>query len=102
VRERRLKLGDGTVPLKGAVPDWATREAVVCVAERDFGTLENFPLRKLPTLHSILPWMNMVHRWIVAFLRDKKAGKARIFGRPLPDVRWTDWKSPVAGVELRP
>jgi pimeloyl-ACP methyl ester carboxylesterase len=100
-RKLRLKLGDGTVPLRGAVPDWASREAVVCVGERDFGDFENFLLRKLPSLHSVLPWMNLVHRWLVAFLKDKQAGKARIWGRPLPDVRWSDWRSPVAGAEIR-
>jgi len=102
IKLHRMQLGDGTVPIRGAVPDWGTREAVVCVGERDFGALENLGLRTFPSLHAMLPWLNLVHRWTVAFLTDKKAGKAKIWGRPLPDVTVGNWKIPVEGATRKP
>jgi hypothetical protein len=101
-RALRNTLGDGTVPVRGAVPAWADRERVVGLARRDFGSFENLLLRGFTSLHSVLPWLNLVHRWVVAFLKDKQAGKADVWGRPLPDVRRPDWKSPVGGARLKP
>jgi pimeloyl-ACP methyl ester carboxylesterase len=95
--EARSRLGDGTVAIRGAIPDWADRERVICMARRDFGKLENFPLKGFASLHAILPWLNLVHRWIIAFFKDKQAGKAKISGRPLFDIARPDWRSPVLG-----
>lgn len=100
--ERRSRLGDGTVPIRSSIPDWADREAVVGLARRDFGTLENWPLRGFPTLHAVLPWLNQAHRWITAFLLDKKAGKREILARPVHDVARPRWRPPVDGARLKP
>lgn len=97
----RSRLGDGTVPILSAVPDWADRERVVTLARRDFGTLENWPLRGFPTFHSVLPWLNQAHRWIISFLLDKQAGKREIVGRPLYDVTRPAWQSPVTGAVIK-
>jgi pimeloyl-ACP methyl ester carboxylesterase len=99
-REFRLRLGDGVVPLRGAVPKWAEakRERIVCVAERDFGgplDLEDVVVRKFTSLHVTLPLMNLVQRWVLSFLKGRRWGE--LWGRPLPDVRPADWRPPVAG-----
>lgn len=102
VRDLRLRLGDGVVPLHGAVPRWVRREHVVCVAERDFGGLfsvEDLLVRKFTSLHVALPLMNLVQRWVMSFLKGKRWGD--LWGRPLPDVAKGDWRSPVEGVEVR-
>jgi pimeloyl-ACP methyl ester carboxylesterase len=96
---RRGNLGDGTVPLRGAVPEWADPSSVVGVAERDFGGFlgvgENLPFRKGMTLHAALPLMNLVQRWTISFLRGERWGD--LWGRPLPGAPIQDWQSPVAG-----
>jgi pimeloyl-ACP methyl ester carboxylesterase len=101
-REFRLRLGDGVVPLQGAVPRWVRREAVACVAERDFGgllKLEDILLRKFTSLHVSLPLMNLVQRWVMSFLKGRRWGD--VWGRPLPDVKKEDWRPPVQGVAVR-
>lgn len=103
VRSWRLRLGDGVVPLAGALPRWANPRAVVGVVEKDFGGFlgfgENLPLRKAVSLHVALPLMNLVQRWIVSFFRGKKWGD--LWGRPLPNVPKVEWQSPVPMVEMR-
>jgi pimeloyl-ACP methyl ester carboxylesterase len=101
-RDLRLRLGDGVVPLHGAVPRWIKRECVVCVAERDFRGLLDFQemlVRKFTSLHVTLPLMNLVQRWVMSFLKGERWGE--IWGRPLPDVAKSEWRSPVAGAETR-
>jgi pimeloyl-ACP methyl ester carboxylesterase len=99
--DTRSRLGDGTVAIRGAIPDWADRDRVVAMARRDFGKLENLPLKGFASLHAILPWLNLVHRWIIAFFKDKDAGKAKITARPLFDVAQPAWQSPVVGAALK-
>jgi hypothetical protein len=101
-RDERLRLGDGVVPLLGAVPKWVKREHVVCVAERDFSgffTTEDILVRKFTSLHVTLPLMSLAQRWVMSFLKGKRWGE--IWGRPLPDVPKADWRSPVEGVEVK-
>ncbi len=101
-RDERLRLGDGVVPVLGAVPKWVKREHVVCVAERDFGgffTTEDILVRKFTSLHVTLPLMSLAQRWVMSFLKGKRWGE--IWGRPLPDVSKADWRSPVEGVEVK-
>ncbi len=101
-RDDRLRLGDGVVPLRGAVPKWMRRDRVVCVAERDFGglfNLEDLFLRKFTSLHCALPLMNLAQRWVVSFLKGRRWGE--LWGRPLPDVARGEWRSPVDGVETK-
>ena len=103
VRAWRLRLGDGVVPIAGALPRWVDRASVVGVVEKDFGGFlgfgENFPLRKAVSLHVALPLMNLVQRWIVSFFRGRRWGD--LWGRPLPDVPRNDWQSPVPKAEAR-
>lgn len=102
VRELRLRLGDGVVPLRGAVPRWAERTRVVCVAERDFGGpvgLEDVLLRKFTSLHCALPLMNLAQRWVLSFLKGRRWGE--VWGRPLPDVDPAGWRPPVPGVGIK-
>jgi hypothetical protein len=100
--EFRLRLGDGVVPLSGAVPKWVDRRRVVCVAERDFGgpfNLEDVLARKVTSLHVTLPLMNLVQRWVLSFLKGRRWGD--VWGRPLPDVRAADWLPPLPGVGVK-
>jgi hypothetical protein len=101
-RDLRLSLGDGVVPLQGAVPPWMKREYVVSVAERDFRGLfdiEDRLVRKFTSLHVTLPLMNLVQRWVLSFLKGERWGD--LWGRPLPDVAKREWRSPVEGAEVR-
>ncbi len=99
LRRRRLR-GDGTVPLSGAVPDWADPQAVVAVNANDFrGTeLRDRFLRAQLGLHSTLPLMNVVQRWVISFLRDEVTGE--LYGRRLPGL--ARWEPPFAGTPRAP
>jgi len=101
-QEFRLRLGDGVVPLRGAVPPWMPRERVVCVAERDFQGflgLEDIMVRKFTSLHVTLPVMNLAQRWVLSFLKGRRWGD--VWGRPLPDVKPAAWQPPIPGVDRK-
>jgi len=86
---QREKLGDETVPLRGAIPSWAEPAKVICVRGDDFSALEirDRFIREAVGLHASLPLMNLVQRWVISFLRGTKTGD--LWGRPLPGVtRW--------------
>lgn len=94
--------GDGTVPFRGSLPAFITRDKLVCVTGDDFGywELRDRGLGKFATLHALLPKMNLVHRLSATFLsaeRGKLAeGNRSIWGRPAPGV--TKWKPPFEGL----
>lgn len=87
--------GDGTVPLRGAVPPFLPETAIVCVtpADFDFWELQDRALRGLAGFHGILPNMDMLHRMIVRFFRPEARGD--VWGRPLPGVAPDAWQPPL-------
>ena len=95
-----LLRGDGTVPLQGAVPDWADPQAVVAVNAGDFrpSELRDRFLRSQLGLHSTLPLMNVVQRWVISFLRGEVTGE--LYGRRLPGL--PRWEPPFAGTPRGP
>ena len=86
---RRALRGDGTVPLPGAIPDWAEPSSVVAVSRKDFafGEVRDRVLSGQIGLHSALPLMNVVQRWTASFLLGRPTGE--LFGRRIPWAsRW--------------
>ncbi len=86
-RERR-RTGDGTVPLRGAIPPFLDENRLVCVTPHDFGywELRDRALSELAGFHGHLPTMNMVHRLITRFLSDGPDPYGSTWGRSMPGV----------------
>ena len=95
--EERRDTGDGTVPLRGAIPTFLDENQLVCVTPEDYGYWEwqDLGLTRLSGFHGILPNMNMLHRLIVRFLTDASDTYDNTWGRPLPGVDVDDWDPPV-------
>ena len=93
--------GDGTVPFRGALPNFLPREKLVCVTPDDFGywEVQDRLLTSVAGFHGILPNMDMLHRLIVAFLTDRKDKHGNIWGRRPPGVPKDAWNPPQAGLE---
>ncbi|MBA3684366.1 MAG: alpha/beta hydrolase [Planctomycetes bacterium] len=96
--ESRRQTGDGTVPYEGAVPDFLGEDNLVCVTPSDFGywELQDRLLTKAAGFHGMLPTMDMLHRLIVRFLKDRPDKRKNTWGRPAPGVAVKDWKPPLA------
>jgi len=86
--------GDETVPLSGATPPWPDpwRNTVV-VMRKDFGWLGEIGDRVLCNqlgMHSTLPLLDLVQRWLINFFRPEWASTpslgqhGKLWGRPLP------------------
>lgn len=60
----RRDTGDGTVPLRGAIPPFIDESSVVCVTPGDFGywELRDRVLSGMAGFHGLIPKMNMLHR----------------------------------------
>ena len=91
----RLLLGDTTVPLVSSVPPWADRKQVVCLRQEDFSRFEirDTMISSQLGLHTAMPLMNLVHRWVASFLLGRKTGD--VWGRALPGQK--TWAPPVDG-----
>jgi pimeloyl-ACP methyl ester carboxylesterase len=91
----RWLTGDGTVPLRGALPRFLTPANVICVTPKDFGYWElgDRVLNSLTEFHGILPRMNMIHRLIVRFLTNARDPRGNTWGRVAPgvDPKQRDW-----------
>lgn len=87
--------GDGTVPLRGALPPFLPPEAVVCIRPDDFGywEIQDRLVTKAAGFHGILPNMNMLHRLLVRFFTGAEDRHRNTWGRPLPGV--TNWQPPL-------
>ena len=92
----RRDTGDGTVPLRGAIPPFLEESRLVCVTPRDFGywELRDRTLSSLAGFHGLIPKMNMLHRLIIRFLLGKGDGYGNTWGRRLPGVE--QWNPPLA------
>lgn len=91
--------GDGTVPLRGAIPPFLEESRLVCVAPGDFGywELRDRTLSGLAGFHGVIPKMNMLHRLILRFLLEKEDSYGNTWGRRLPGV--TRWNPPLPGLK---
>jgi pimeloyl-ACP methyl ester carboxylesterase len=95
----REQTGDGTVPLPGAVPTFLPRETIVCVRPDDYGYWEwgDQATTAIGGFHGILPNMNMLHRLIVRYFKNRPDHYQSTWGRPLPGVDRDAWKPPLRG-----
>ena len=95
----RVATGDGTVPLLGALPSFLRREQIVCVRPDDFGYWEIADKVALAVagFHGIVPNMNMLHRLIVRYFKNKTDSRQNTWGRQLPGVARAAWKPPLRG-----
>ena len=87
----RRDTGDGTVPLRGAIPPFLDESRLVCVTPDDFGywELRDRALSGLAGFHGLIPKMNMLHRLILRFLLESEDSYGNTWGRRLPGVeRW--------------
>jgi hypothetical protein len=91
------RTGDGTVPLRSALPKFLDERAVVCVTPDDFGYFEvtDRLTSSVAGFHGILPNMDMVHRLIARHFTGSADPKENTWGRPLPDVSNVAWRPPV-------
>ncbi len=89
----RMQTGDGTVHLEGAVPNFLSRENLVCVTPDDYGYWEiaDKAATKAAGFHGILPNMNMLHRLLVRHFAGWPDPKEITWGRPLPGVDDAAW-----------
>jgi len=97
----RMLTGDGTVPFRGALPQFLPIEKLICVTPDDFGywEIQDRVTASLAGFHGILPNMDMLHRLIVVFLTDRKDRHGNIWGRRPPGVAAKDWDPPIRGLE---
>lgn len=96
----RLNTGDGTVPLRGAVPNFLDENQLVCVTPDDFGYWEfrDKALTRLSGLHGILPNMNMLQKLVIRFITGKhNKYRDNTWGRRFPGVY--SWNPPVSDLK---
>jgi pimeloyl-ACP methyl ester carboxylesterase len=90
VEDERYDTGDGTVPLRGAIPPFLDRSNLVCIAPRDFGYWEWRDRigsgSGFAGFHGMIPNMNMLHRLISRFLKGTSDKYGSTWGRCLPGV----------------
>ena len=93
----RRQTGDGTVPFEGAIPKFLKEENLVCVSPDDFGywEIQDKALTKIAGFHGMLPNMNMLHRLIVRFFKDKDDPRGNTWGRPAPGIAKQNWDPPL-------
>jgi len=91
--------GDGTVPFRGACPDFMPVKRLACVTTRElsFWEIRDRVLVEFAGMHAFLPKMNLVQRLVLRFLNDDYRGRTE--GRPAPGVtspQWPAWLRPIA------
>ncbi|MCL4684457.1 hypothetical protein KJ059_06845 [Myxococcota bacterium] len=94
--------GDGTVPYRGAEPQFLPAESLVCVAPEDFGSWELgdrlLAADFLGGFHGLLPKMNLVHRLVASHFEGVR--RRGCWGRPSPALADPEaWTPPIAGLE---
>jgi len=90
--------GDGTVPVRGAMPPFLSAESVVAVRR---GHIEWFEmadqaLLRSVGLHAILTNINLVQRLVIRHFWQDFAGN--VTGDPAPGVQRSKWKPPIKGL----
>jgi hypothetical protein len=88
--------GDGTVPLRAAIPKFLPPNSVVCVKPADFdllGEIGDRLLLKAAGFHGMLPNLNMAQRLIVNFFAGRSDPRGTTWGRRVPGVTGI-WRPP--------
>lgn len=93
--------GDGTVPYRGAEPQFLPVESLVCVAPEDFGAWEVRDLLLAADFaggfHGVLPKMNLIHRLVASHFEG--VVRKGCWGRPSPALADpAAWVPPIAGL----
>lgn len=98
----RYLTGDGTVPLKGAIPNFLDKESLVCVKPEDFrGEIGDSFLFWLTGFHGMMPNMNLVQRLIVRHFTQRNEKYNSSWGRGLPGIQGENWTPPIVKLEER-
>lgn len=86
--------GDGTVPFKGALPEFLAKEKIICVCPQDFSRWEikDRILAKAAGFHGFLPAVNLVQRIVTRFFREDYRG--HVWGWKPPTVQENKWSPP--------
>ena len=94
VKQESTRTGDGTVPFKGALPQFMAKEKVICVCPDDFSRWEirDRMLAKAAGFHGFLPAVNLVQRLVIRFLREDYKG--HVWGWKPPTVQKGKWLPP--------
>lgn len=94
--EQRWATGDGTVPLRGALPSFLAPEQIVAVSHRDFSffELKDRGANVALGLHANVANMNVVQRMLVAHFTGRRFRSGSLVGRRLPGVK--RWDLPIA------
>ncbi|HPS63270.1 MAG TPA: alpha/beta hydrolase [Bacteroidales bacterium] len=94
--EEKLLTGDGTVPLKAAIPPFLKPEHVVCLSPDDFGywELKDRAAVNLAGFHGLMANMNVIHRLIVRHFTGAPDAYKNTWGRALPGVDPAKWAPP--------
>ncbi len=89
--------GDGTVPYRGAVPNFLEERNLVCVTPDDFGYWEiaDSLLTRVAGFHGIMPNMNMLHRMIIRHFTGKPNKHKNTWGWTAPGVDPKEWAPPL-------
>ncbi len=93
---QKILTGDGTVPLRSAIPGFLELANIVCLSPDDFGywELQDRATVKLAGFHGLLPNMNLIHRLIVRHFTGRGDQYKNTWGRSLPGVEAAQWKPP--------
>lgn len=94
--DRQMLTGDGTVPLRSAIPGFLDPANIVCLSPDDFGywEIQDRATEKLAGFHGLLPNMNVIHRLIVRHFTGRADRYRNTWGRSLPGIGMTQWKPP--------
>ena len=96
--EQQMLTGDGTVPLKAALPDFLETENIVCLSPDDFGywELQDKLTVKLAGFHGLISNMNVIHRLIVRHFTGRPDAYKNTWGSSVPRIGKDLWKPPFA------
>lgn len=99
VGPKDIRTGDGTVPFRGAQPEFLERERLVAVTPDDFSIWEvgDKALLHFAGFHGMLPNVNLVQRLAIRHLRADY--RAEFWAHPVPGVTTPQWP---AWIERRP
>ncbi len=104
--EQRKETGDGTVPLRAAIPGFLDEANIVCITDDDIPWIRGMGDRALEAgigLHGSLPAMGMAQRLILSHLKLQNGKRGLPFGRVrgsrIPGVE--NWNPPITNLEER-
>ncbi len=92
----KMLTGDGTVPLKAALPDFLSLKNIVCLSPDDFGywELQDRATVKIAGFHGLIANMNVIHRLIVRHFTGRPDAYKNTWGRSLPGISADQWDPP--------